>query len=242
MLDAVNIAIIDDEKAQTELLEVFVKNWSCERNLRTSTDTFYSAESFEFTWSMNKKYDIILLDIQMSGQNGIELAKLIRKTDDTTNIIFITAITDYIQEGYDVSAINYLIKPISEEKLHQCLDRAISKNIKEEKSILFNMDGEILRVIQKDIIYIEAFAHSIDINTINNKYSAKKSISAMEKELDENIFIRCHRSYIVGLKYIKRIRSNELELDNGNIIPISRRQYSTTYMAFIKYFKGDADE
>lgn len=242
MLDTINIAIVDDEKIQVELLESYVQSWACEKNIRVIIETFYSAESFDFSWSMDKKYHTLLLDIQMPGQSGIELAKKIREEDHMVNIIFITAVTDYIQEGYDVFAINYLIKPIKEQKLYECLNRAVCKVVKEEKTILFNVDGEIFRVIQKDIIYIEAFAHYIEVNTTKGKYITKKSISTIEKELDEKNFIKCHRSYIVGLRYIKRIGTSELELDNGNVIPISRRQYSNTNMAFIKYFRGDVNE
>lgn len=242
MMDAVNIAIIDDEKVQVALLEKYIHRWACENNIKTIIEAFNSAESFEFSWSMDKKYNIILLDIQMKGQNGIELAKKIRQEDEILNIIFITAIADYIADGYDVSALNYLIKPIKEDKLYECLNKAILKIPKKEKTVLVDVDGGIQRIMQNDIIYIEAFAHYIEINTVSGKYTTRKSISTIEKELDNNIFIRCHRSYIVGLKYIKRISNSELQLDNGQAIPISRSQYSNTNMAFIKYFRGDTIE
>lgn len=245
MLDTINIAIIDDEKMQVELLKKYVQNWAHEKDTKVTrviTEAFYSAESFDFSWSADKKYNILLLDIQMKGQNGIELAKKIRKEDSITNIIFITAISDYIAEGYDVSAINYLIKPVKEKKLYECLNKAILKIPNQERIILIDVEGEIYRVIQSDIIYIEAFSHSIDINTVNGKYTTRKSISEVEKELDKSIFVRCHRSYIASLKYVKRIGNNQLELDNGNVIPISRRQYTNTNMAFIKYFRGGIDE
>lgn len=242
MMDEINIAIIDDEKVQAELLEKYVKNWTCKKNISVKAENFYSAESFEFNWSMDKKYNIILLDIQMKGENGIELAKKIRKQDENLNIIFTTAITDYIGEGYDVSALNYLIKPIKEDKLYECLNKAVLKIPKIDKSILLEIDGGTERLYQDDLIYIEAFTHFIEISTVNNKYTVRKNISAIEKELDGNIFVRCHRSYIVGLRYIKKIGSSELELDNGHVIPVSRRQYSNTNMAFIKYFRGGIDE
>lgn len=241
-MDTINIAIIDDEKVQVELLQKYVESWAQEKKLRVTIEVFYSAEAFEFSWSMDKKYNIILLDVQMEGKNGIELAKKIRQKDELLNIIFITAITDYIAEGYDVSALNYLIKPVKEGKLYECLDKAVLKFVKEDKTILIEVDGGTEKIALKNIFYVEAFAHFIEINTENHKYTTKKSISKIEKELEENSFIRCHRSYIVGLRHIKRIGINELELDNGKIIPISRRQYSKTNMAFIRYFRGDINE
>lgn len=239
MMDTINIAIIDDEKIQVELLQKYVQNWAISKNVMVNTEAFYSAESFDFSFSMDKKYNILLLDIQMKGQNGIELAKKIRKEDTMVSIIFITAISDYIGEGYDVAAINYLIKPIKENKLFECLDKAISKIPQEESTILIDAEGEISKVMQKNIVYIEAFAHYIEVNTVNEKYTTRKNIGIIEKELDENTFVRCHRSYIVSLRYVKRIWNNELELDNGKTIPVSRRQYSNTNMAFIKYFRGE---
>lgn len=238
-MNKINIAIVDDEKVQTELLKRYVQNWAVGKNIIVSAEDFPSAESFEFSWSMDKKYSIILLDIQMKGQNGMMLAKKIRLEDEKITIIFITAITDYISEGYDVDALNYLIKPIKENKLYACLDKAVLKMPKEDKYILLDTEEGTQKISENDIIYIEAFAHFIEINTVKGKYSARKNISSMEKELDENLFVRCHRSCIVGLRFIKKITNNELELDNGQTIPISRRQYLNTNMAFIKYFRGE---
>lgn len=239
MNQIINIGICDDEKIQVELLERYVNNWAKERSLRVHVEFFYNAESFDFAWSMNKKYNILLLDIEMPGEDGVQLAKKIRKVDKQIDIIFITAIPDYISEGYNVDAINYLIKPISEEKLYECLDKAIEKIPIEEKSMLIEVDGETIRILEKDILYIEAFSHSIDIHTINGKYRVRKNISIIEEELHEENFIRCHRSYIVGLKHIKRIGKTDITLDNNHVVPVSRRQYSLTNLAFIKYHGGD---
>lgn len=237
----INIAICDDEKLQVELLEKYVRDWADNSNIRAKIGTFYSAESFDFSWSMDKKYNILLLDIQMSGQNGVELAKRIRKEDSFINIIFITATSDYIQEGYDVAAINYLLKPIEEKKLYECLDRAVHKITRKEKIIILNVEGENHRILQEDILYIESFSHSIEVNTTKVNYLTRRNIGEIEKELDENIFERCHRSYIVGLKHIKKIGKSDIELDNGNTIPVSRRLYSNINMAFIKHFRGETD-
>lgn len=239
MSNTINMAIVDDEKVQVELLEKYVKTWANKKAIKVLTEAFYSGESFQFSWSMDKTYDVLLLDIEMPGINGVELAKKIRKEDNLINIIFITAIPDYIGEGYDVEAINYLIKPINEEKLYVCLDKAFEKTPKEEKTILIEEQGEIHRILQKDILYIESFGHNVEINTIDKKYTIRKNIGIMEKELDGNDFVRCHRSYIVGLQHVNRIGKNELELDSGEIIPVSRRQYVNTNKAFIQYYGGE---
>ncbi|MBU5428310.1 LytTR family DNA-binding domain-containing protein [Tissierella pigra] len=242
MSQIVNIAICDDEKVQVELLKKYVKNWETKNNLKVNIECFYSGESFEFSWSMDKKYNILLLDIEMSGINGVDLAKKIRTEDNLLNIVFITAISDYIGEGYEVDAINYLIKPIIETKLYECLDKSVKKIHMEEKILLIDVEGKITRIKEKDIIYIEAFSHSIDIHTIDGIYTTRKNIGVIEKELDAKLFIRCHRSYIVGLKHIKRIGKTDIELDNKETIPVSRRLYSKVNKEFIRYFRGEVDE
>ena len=239
MSEIINIAICDDEKIQVDLIEKYVRCWASNNNRLVHIETFYNAESFEFKWSMDKKYDILLLDIEMPGKNGIELAKQIRTEDDIIDIIFITAISDYIAEGYDVSALNYLIKPIKETKLYECLDKAMEKIPKEEKTIIINENGENHRIIQSDILYIESVGHFLEIHTVDKKYTIRKNIGDMERELEKNILMKCHRSYIVGLKYIRKIGKTDILLDNNQLIPVSRRLYSNINMAFIAYFRGE---
>lgn len=232
-----NIAIVDDEDAQALLLSKQVKQWAAENNKQIYISTFPSAEAFHFTWCENQGFDILLLDIQMKDMNGIELAKEIRKSDDKLTIIFITGLSDYIEVGYDVSALHYLIKPVKEEKLFFCLDKACAKLYRELPSILVVSKGEIIRILQQDLVYAEVFAHSIYLQTIKTGYDIKMSIRELEEKLDKTLFIRCHRSYIVGIKYIARIGKADLILDNEKTIPISRRLYQTVNQAFIGFFK-----
>lgn len=232
-----NIAIVDDENTQALFLSKLVNHWAAENNKLVSISTYPSAGSFHFAWCEKRDFDILLLDIQMKDINGIELAKEIRKSDDKLSIIFITGLSDYIEVGYDVSALHYLIKPVKEEKLFFCLDKAGAKIYKEQPSILVNSDGETIRILQQDLIYAEAFAHSVYLQTAKAGYDVKMSISELDNKLDKTLFIRCHRSYIVGIKYIARIGKVDLTLDNEKSIPVSRRLYQTVNQAFINFFK-----
>ena len=239
-MDKIKIAICDDEQIQTALLSSLVNKWSEQRKKVIIIQTFDSAEAFHFLWVEDKSYDILLLDIQMGGQNGIELAKEIRKTDEIISIIFITGLSDYINEGYDVSALHYLMKPIKTDKLFDSLDKACKKIVrKEKKSILIDIDGQKIRIMQEDIQYVEAFAHNVLIQTLKNSFEVKKNIGEIEKELCASSFSRCHRSYMVGLRYISKICKTDITLDSGQIIPLSRRLYNNTNNAFISYYKGN---
>jgi DNA-binding LytR/AlgR family response regulator len=250
----IRIAICDDEHQQTEYPKMLVSKWADANHIKIHTEMFESAESFKSAWSKSKGFDILLLDIQMGGQNGVELAKDLRgmdnsgNTDNTNNtgnnliIVFITALPDYITEGYDVFALHYLMKPINETKLCEVLDRAV-KNIKKNITAVFlPVDGKQMRVSIGDIIYIESFAHFSEVNTVNGAYKVKMPISELEQQLTESCsdsaFARCHRSYIVGLKYVDMITKTDIVLDNGANIPLSRRLYNEVNKTLIKSFKG----
>lgn len=238
MLD---LAIVDDEVTQTKLLSSFVTKWASQNNITIDIQTFSSAESFHFEWCGNRNFDVLLLDVQMNGMSGIELAKEIRKQDENVCIIFIKGLSDYIQEGYEVSALHYLLKPVKEEKLFTCLDKGLLKIKKERPSIVLNTESEMVRILQEEIVYAEAFAHFIFLQTTKASYEVKMGISELEKALLQPLFIRCHRSYIVGLKYIAKIGKSELTLDNGKSLPVSRRLNGEVNQAFIKFHRKEVE-
>lgn len=232
----INFAICDDNITEIEYLSKIVGKWARAGNNTAFISTFESAESFLFHYADDKSFDILLLDIQMKNMNGVELAKQIRLDNDAVQIIFITGFPDFMPEGYEVSALHYLMKPVNEQKLFEVLDKACKRLGKTERTILIKAEGESVCIPVGSIVYIESFAHTVEITTNKEKIKAGLSISDIEKKLGDG-FMRCHRSYIVGLKYIKRIRQNEVILDNDISIPLSRRLYTKVNQAFIRFFK-----
>jgi len=233
-----NIAICDDEKVEIEYLTMLVNKWAAANKHVAVIEAFESAEALLFRYAENKSYDILLLDIEMGTMNGVELAQHIRRDNEAVQIVFITGFPDFIAEGYEVSALHYLMKPVSEAKLLSVLDKACKKRNKIERAMMLNITGESIRIPMSDILCVEAFGHSVVITTTTDRYDAKQSISEIQSLLGDG-FIRCHRSYIVGLKYIKRITKIEVILDNGKAIPLSRRSYDEVNQAFIRFFKGE---
>lgn len=198
----IKISICDDEHQQTEYTKMLVSKWAEENNIKINIEMFESAESFKSAWNENKTFDILLLDIQMGGQNGVDLAKDLRGTDENLIIVFITAITDFISDGYEVSALHYLVKPINENKLFETLGKAYKNLTQSKKYLIVNSNGKDCRILFDNILYIEAFKHYVIIATADGtEYEVRQNISSIESELD-NSFFRCQRSYIVMLKYI----------------------------------------
>ena len=242
----IRIAICDDEHKQTEYTRGIVNKWAGGNNININIKMFDSAESFKMAWRDDKNFDILLLDIQMGGQNGVSLAKDLRGDSSIDSkeskliIIFITAMPDYINEGYDVFAMHYLLKPLDEAKLCEVLDRAVRTLARDITALILPVDGENKRVSVGDIIYIESFAHFSEIVTPSGRVRVKMPISELAQRLAQSPgnFAQCHRSYIVGLKYVDTVTKTDIILDNGESIPLSRRLYNDVNKALIKYFKG----
>ncbi|MCL2360740.1 MAG: LytTR family DNA-binding domain-containing protein [Defluviitaleaceae bacterium] len=226
----IRIALCDDEKHQRDYLVHLIKKWNPEAKI----DCFESAEQYKMLRDEEAPHDILLLDIQMGGQDGVSLAKELRAAREDMIIIFITGVPDFVHEGYDVEALHYLMKPVDENKFFVTLVKAAQQAMKVEHPLLLQVDGETLKVQIKDILYIESFAHYLEIVLSSDTITVKMPAYRLEQELGAG-FVRCHRSYLVGLKHISKITKTDIILDNGKAIPISRRLYTSVNAAFIDY-------
>jgi len=235
------IAICEDDPTDLTHLSKKLAEWAALRAKMVQIETFSSAEAFLFRYEDCRDFDLLLLDIEMAEMDGMSLAKQIREDDCTIDIIFVTGYPDYIGEGYDVGALHYLLKPIRDEKLYSVLDRAAEAACKPQKSIVLKVGGTQIRIKTDEILYAEAFAHTVEIHTINAVYAPSISISELETLLGKG-FVRCHRSYLVALSAIEQISRTEILLDNAVVIPVSRSAYNTVNQEFIAYYRGIGHE
>lgn len=230
----IRIAVCDDELVQTEYLSALVSKWAARDSIGVSVQAFPSAEAFLFAYADDKSFDILLLDIQMKDMNGVELAKEIRKANETLQIVFITAFPDFVAHGYDVSALHYLMKPVSESKLFEVLTKAARGLQKAARTILLPISGGNVRIPADEIVYAEAFPHHVTLHTTEKRQDFPIRFGDMEKLLGEG-FIRCHRSYIVNVKHVRRVTRKALLLHDSLEIPLSRSRYDEVNQAFIRF-------
>ena len=235
------IALCDDAPQDRAYIRSILASWSENSRQLVRIEEFPSAESFLFRYAEDKAWDILLLDIEMGAIDGVSLAKKIRQYNESVQIVFITGFADYVSEGYEVSALHYLIKPVKKEKLFAVMDRAIAATQKTERVILLPVGGEMLRLPVGQVEYVEAFSHMVAIVTGTDTTQVKVPISEIEKMLGDG-FARCHRSYLVGLKHIARLSRTEVILDSGKILPLSRSAAASVHKAFISYYTGEKNE
>lgn len=239
------LAIIEDEQVHTELLSKYIEKWSKGRNVPVTIAAFPSAESFLFTWEEEKDFDVLFVDIQMKEMNGMEMAKRVREQDPDIAIIFTTGISDYMEVGYEVEALHYLLKPISPEKLYNCMER-ILKREKHENFVLVQTKEETLKLSAESIMFIEARGHSCLIEFCPQAgktfhVETTEGISELEQQLSETEFVRCHRSFVCRIGGIRHIDRSGIIMDNDSWIPVSRRMYSQVNQMFIRYFKREKE-
>lgn len=228
------IGICDDDAAQREYLQGLVLTWAKKLRHLTELKCYAKAEDFLFDYEEEKDFDILLLDIEMPGINGIELAKKIRCENAAVQIVFITGYYEYFSDGFDVSALHYLIKPVDGTKLNPVLDRAVSNLAGRQRCVLLSTAEGTVKVLLADITYAEAENVYVHVHTLGESYRVRMTLGKFMEQLDETFF-KVHRSYVVGLKYVKKVTRTEICLVNGDRVPVSRRMYDEIHAALIKY-------
>ncbi|MBD5133076.1 MAG: response regulator transcription factor [Clostridiales bacterium] len=224
-------AICDDDKNYIQYLDGLTARWARQTGAAVETERFPSAEAFLFRYEERRDFDVLLLDIEMTGMDGVELAKTVRRSSDDVQIVFITGYTDYIAEGYEVAALHYLTKPVDEDKLFQVLTRAVGRLRRNEPVLTLELPGETVRVPLGKIRWLEVLHNYVTVHA-EQDYTVKRSLGELEKMLDSRFF-RVGRSHIVNLTCIRRVTRTEAELAGGERIPLPRGQYDKLNRAII---------
>lgn len=228
------IAVCDDDTAQRDYLFERVSLWAKKNRHLAEIKQYSGAEAFLFDYSEEKDFDILLLDIEMPGMSGVELAKAVRRENAAVQIVFITGFYEYFSDGFDVSALHYLIKPADEAKLYPVLDRAVDNLNYRQRSVLLSTGDADVKVSLADILYAESENVYVLVHTVHGNYRIRMALGKFAQQLDESFF-KVHRSYVAGLKYVKKVTRTDITMTNGDVIPLSRGMYNEVHTALIKY-------
>lgn len=227
------IAITDDNPADIKYIHSVLERWADARSLSVHIDSYPSAEAFLFQYEENPACDIILLDIEMPGMDGVTMAKRLREKNSTAVIVFITGYSDYIAEGYDVSALHYLMKPVDPDRFMEVLDRAVERLRREEKYLTVKTTNEIVRIPMSSVLFLEAARNYVTIHAEGRgDFVVRHKLGDFENKLDER-FLRVGRSYIVNLTKLYRITRSEVLFPDGAVLPLPRGAYDTLNRAII---------
>lgn len=230
------VAAVDDNEEDLALLKGYLDRFSAEQGVKIQTDLFESSVEFVETYKNN--YDVIFLDVEMPGMDGMEVAREIRRKDDTVGIIFITNMIQYAIHGYEVNAIDFMVKPVGyfnfADKLNKALHFVRRRNGKE---ILVTGEEGAVRLEVSDVIYVEKEKNYLIFHTFKGNFRTRGTMQELRDRLGNLAFSECTTGCLVNLKYVERIEKNTV-LVEGRELPVSRRLKKEFMQDFIDYVGG----
>lgn len=227
------VGICDDSQTDGAYVGSLLSRWAQERGITLRVEQFPSAESFLFRYEEEKRFDLLLLDVEMGQLDGVSLAKEIRRGNQQVQIVFITGYSDYIAEGYEVAALHYLLKPVDGDKLRTVLDRAVDKVRREERVLTLEQGGEMVRIPLGEIRYLEVCRNYVTVHG-REDYTTKATLRGLEEELDGR-FHRLGRSMVVNLEAVRRVTRSQVVLADGSVLPLPRGAYEGLNRAIIAH-------
>lgn len=232
------IAVIDDLMNDSSLLISHLDKYFLEKQQKYLIDKFESGETFLSSFSAGE-YDIIFLDIYMGGMTGIETAEKIREKDTDSAIVFLSTSNSFASESYDVNAFSYLIKPITYDTLSSLMERLIKFTGIEVKTlnVLYRSKPEIpLKINYDKIMYIDVEKKIVRIHLVNNTIEISNNFSeCTDILLNDERFSNCCKGYIINFDYADSIDGNDFILENGERIPIKKRENHEVKKMYFTY-------
>lgn len=230
------ITIVDDDPKMRQQLSSYVKRYGAENGAGFNVLTFKSGD--ELLSDYQPDHDIIVLDIDMPGTNGLDTARKIRELDGEVVIMFVTNIAQYAINGYEVEAVDYVLKPISYYDFALKLSRAMRRvRQKRTDALVLNTSEGPVKVDVEDILYVEVLGHYLIYHTKKADHQVRGSFKEQEDLLRQHQFSRCHKSYMVNLAYVKNIRAQGVVL-RDSIIPLGRSYKETLMEDYIRFLHG----
>lgn len=233
------IAICDDEKIFLSKYVEIINNIKTEYNYQVEIAIFNSGEELLKNILFNESFfDLIFLDIIMEEINGVDTAKKIKQINETTEIVFLTGSKEFALSGYEVNALNYIMKDSHtiKEKIYKAMDYVYSKL---NNYIVINNKSCIYKIDIRKIIYIESNRRKVAIKTTEDNYETYEKLDNMYEKVKQFGFIKCHRSYIVNMAFIKRIEIKDIITASNDIVPISRNNLDNVKSSFMSYLNTE---
>ena len=231
----IRIAICDDEKHMSDHIRAMASDFFRKKNREIQLGTFTSGEDL---LNYDGQIDILFLDIQMKGMDGLETARKLRADKFRGFLIFITVLKEMVFQSFEVQAYDYLVKPVDEKQFGKTMERLYTSMQNASEDSLLVQQGYERRIVPKDeIVFCEIIDRKIYLNlTSGEVVDYYERIENLESKLDSHFF-RCHRSYLINLKHLKGYKNGTAYMDNGKEVPVSRlrsKEFSSVVLQYMK--------
>lgn len=231
-----SIAICDDEMISCCNIAKSIKNILEEMGVSYTVRQFYSGKEL---LCAEESFDIIFLDIMMSGVDGMKTAQLLREKGRGEILVFVSSSREYVFDAYDVEAFYYLVKPVDTNKMKNILKRAaVRLEHALEEFIIVNKDRQNKKLFLKDIFYFEIRGRVVSVHGAGGIFNYYERIGKLEENLINKGFFRCHKSFLVNMMHVDTYNREEVTLDNGERIVIAKRRYEDFCKAVLTFMKN----
>ncbi len=230
-----HIAIVEDEVEYSAQLQEFLKQYQKEQDVLLKISVF--SDGAEILKDYQPLYDVILLDIEMPGVNGMDAAEQIRQTDADVVLMFITNMATYAIRGYEVGALDFVMKPINYYTFSMKFTRAIKRVKQKERHILIGLSDGVKKFGIHQIYYVEVQNRMLHYYTDEGEYVVRGTMASVEQMLAPYPFVKCNHWYIVNLMHVSEVRKNTAVV-KGHELEVSRRNRTAFLKALTEYVGG----
>lgn len=231
------IAVCDDVQADRETIVEMTQEICEEGHIAPMISGYENARDLLEAVEGGECYDLLLIDVLMPEQDGMELARVLRSQDDRVPIVFVSCNREMALYGYEVAASRYLGKPLDREKLKEAV-RYCYRQRQKTRDLFLPVDGSLRKVAPKEIYYIEIVGRKRRIRMEKEEWDTSLSIGELEKRLAGMGFVRCHQSFLVNCRYVQSFRTSSMELTDGRSIPVSKHRIKKVRKFFFDYMEN----
>ena len=227
-----NIAIVEDRQEAVENLKNHIAKLRQDKGIECEYTVFENG--LFFVEKYKPIYDVIFMDIEMPLMNGMEAAKHLREVDPYVSLVFITDLKQYALKGYEVEAMDFLVKPVQYTAFATMMERVCRRTTKKEEQLSISTSQGTFNININDIYYLDTYNHYVTYHTTTDDVSFFGTLSEEEQRLPKDRFVRCNTGIIINLARVKKVQGSDVYVAD-KCLPISRNKRTTFMQSLLDF-------